>query len=129
MIPIYKLYEFDAEEAGSYIKKAGSWLANKAGDAGRGMAKFGRGVLGGKEAEDRQYKLGIKHGEGKYDARLRNDTQFRREKMAGAVGQELSNAAKATSKFVGQNQKLVGGAGLVGAGVLANRMMNRNRPV
>lgn len=139
MIPVNKLfYEFDAEEAGKTIGRGFS-----------SVGKFFHGVMNpddkpkyppgfkpktfiNKDAEVSQYKSGINRGTSQaniqHDTKMRTNTDYRNKQLAKGAGYAVSNMANKTANWVGQNQGVVKGAGLVGAGVLAHKMMNRKKP-
>ena len=87
------------------------------------MEKQGVSVLSDSELLAVILQKGTKEVLKKFDT----DAQFRRQQLARGIGTEVANAAKSAANWVGQNQGAVKTAGLVGAGYLGSRLMNRRR--
>lgn len=117
MIILNKLFEFDED----LVHKMGSGIKNifKGRTEDSTVPKV-------KPLKPMNIDQSHKMGSG-VNTKFANPTEIRRRNMMNLAGQEASHLAKGTANFVGNNQRLVGGAGLVGAGMMAHKLMNRNK--
>ena len=133
MIPLNNLFEFDEDTMTGLAKKAGNFFKSTANQDVAMKPKPINNFFKSTANQDvamKPKKIGLNTDKNLKPKQFGiNPISNNRANIIRGLGREASHAAKSTANFVANNQKLVGGAGLVGAGVLANKMMNRNRSV
>ena len=122
MIPVSELFfEFDVDEAMSSAKK----YLKGIGHAFMGKNDYDQGFQYGKL---KGVQMGRINAPKQVMRRFDNDPRFRNKLVSRGIGNAVADTAHRAANWVGQNQGIVKGAGLVGAGALASRMMARRRP-
>ncbi len=117
-----------APSIGGFVKKT---LGMGEYDSGNNKI-YKSGAKSGFSADSREgTKSGILKGKqlakDDHQKNMVTNTSDRRKQMLTNAGTEVKNATNATTNFVNDNQKLVGSAGLVGAGAIAHKLKNRTR--